>query len=159
MVDIVDKTTRSRMMACICAKDTRPEVVIRKKLYSRGFRYRKNVKSLPGTPDIVLKKYDAVIQIHGCFWHGHDCDDFKWPATRPVFWKNKILNNQKRDRLSAQRLLGAGWKLLIVWECAVKKATKGKDDNNLQELVDTISSWIMSDEKGIKHIGGSKLAK
>ncbi len=159
MVDIVDKITRSRMMSGICAKDTKPEVVIRKKLHSRGYRYRKNVRTLPGTPDIVLKKYDAVIQIHGCFWHGHGCEDFKWPATRPNFWKNKILGNQKRDRLSGQQLVNAGWKVLIVWECAVKKATKSKGYASLEELVDQISFWIKSDSKGLKYIGGSKLAK
>lgn len=159
MVDIVDKTTRSRMMSGICAKDTSPEVVIRKKLHSCGYRYRKNVKTLPGTPDIVLKRYDAIIQIHGCFWHGHGCNDFKWPATRPVFWKNKILGNQKRDRLSEQQLVKDGWKVLIVWECVVKKATQGKGYANLEELVDQVSFWIKSDSKGLTHIGGSKLAK
>ncbi len=147
------------MMFGIRAKDTKPEVVIRKELHSRGYRYRKNVRTLPGTPDIVLKKYDAAIQIHGCFWHGHDCDDFKWPATRPDFWKNKILGNQKRDRFSEQQLVSEGWKVLIIWECAVKKATKGKKDTNLEELIDQISSWIRGNSRGLKYIGGSKLAK
>ncbi|MCD6525605.1 MAG: DNA mismatch endonuclease Vsr [Desulfuromonas sp.] len=156
MVDIVDKSTRSRMMSGIRAKDTKPEVIIRNKLHSRGYRYRKNVKGLPGTPDIVLKKFNAVIQIHGCFWHGHDCDDFKWPSTRKNFWKNKILGNQNRDRLSEQQLIRDGWRLLIIWECVIKKAIK---DNGLEELIDQISFWIKSDSKGIKYIGGSRLAK
>jgi len=159
MVDVVDNVTRSRMMSCIRAKDTKPEVIVRKKLHSYGYRYRKNLKNLPGTPDIVLKKYGAVIQIYGCFWHGHNCNDFKWPATRPEFWKNKINGNQKRDHFSEQQLVDAGWKVLIVWECAVKKATRGKEYANLEELVDQISSWIKSDSKGLKHIGGSELAK
>ncbi|WP_231884015.1 very short patch repair endonuclease, partial [Alcanivorax sp. HI0044] len=83
MVDVVDKATRSRMMAGIKGKDTKPEILIRSELHRRGFRFRKNVKDLPGKPDIVLPKYKAVIMVNGCFWHGHECHLFKWPSTRP----------------------------------------------------------------------------
>ena len=89
MADVVDKATRSRMMAGIKGKDTKPEMLIRSELHRRGFRFRKNVKELPGKPDIVLPKYKAVIMVNGCFWHGHECHLFKWPATRPEFLREK----------------------------------------------------------------------
>lgn len=91
MTDVVDKATRSRMMAGIKGKDTKPEMLIRSELHRRGFRFRKNVKDLPGKPDIVLPKYRAVIMVNGCFWHGHGCRLFKWPSTRPEFWREKSI--------------------------------------------------------------------
>lgn len=159
MADIVDKSTRSRMMAGIGTKDTNPEIVIRKSLYARGYRYRKNVITLAGSPDIVLKKHAAVIQIYGCFWHGHDCNNFKWPTTRPDFWKTKIMGNQSRDRFSEQRLISDGWRLLIVWECVIKKAVSGSKLYNLDSLISQIISWIETGSNGITHIGGDGLAE
>ena len=95
--------------------------MVRKFLFSNGFRYRKNVKDLPGKPDIVLPKYKTVIFVHGCFWHGHDCPAGKLPETNKIFWKNKIDENKKRDKKNYRKLREEGWKVLIVWECQLKK--------------------------------------
>jgi len=140
MVDIVDKTTRSRMMSGIRGKDTRPELIIRKALFRKGFRYKLHDKTLPGKPDLVLPKYQAVIFIHGCFWHGHDCHLFKWPSTRPEFWKNKITRNIEVDKRNIRQLKNEGWYILTVWECALK----GKGRRDLDELVTDIASWLVS---------------
>ena len=120
MVDIVDKATRSRMMSGIRGKNTQPEILIRHGLHRLGFRYRLHGSKLPGRPDIVLPKFNAVILVHGCFWHGHDCRYFKLPTTRTGFWKEKIDGNRARDSRNLDSLLTAGWRVCIVWECAVR---------------------------------------
>jgi len=120
LVDIVDKVTRSRMMSGIRAKNTRPEILIRHGLHQLGFRYRLHGSKLPGRPDIILPKYNAVILVHGCFWHGHDCRYFRLPSTRAGFWKEKIDGNRARDSRNLDSLLTAGWRVCIVWECAVR---------------------------------------
>ncbi|MFW2037298.1 very short patch repair endonuclease [Acinetobacter ursingii] len=117
MTDVVDTKTRSRMMSNIRDRDTKPEIKIRQELHAKGFRYRLHYKKLPGKPDLVLPKYKAVIQINGCFWHGHSCPLFKWPSTRIEFWQNKIGGNIKRDQLNTEKLLEQGWRVLIWWEC------------------------------------------
>ncbi|MEN8412317.1 very short patch repair endonuclease [Acinetobacter bereziniae] len=117
MNDVVDSKTRSRMMANIRDRNTKPEIKIRQALHAKGFRYRLHDKKLPGKPDLVLPKYKAVIQINGCFWHGHSCPLFKWPSTRVEFWQNKIGGNIKRDQLNTEKLLEQGWRVLIWWEC------------------------------------------
>lgn len=125
MVDIVDTSTRSRIMASIKGRDTKPEILIRKLLHKIGFRFRLHVKELPGRPDIVLKKYKAVIFINGCFWHGHKgCHLFKIPATRTDFWEEKINKNQLNDIKSIKLLLDNGWRVCLVWECSVRGAKK-----------------------------------
>ncbi|MEO9904317.1 MULTISPECIES: very short patch repair endonuclease [Alphaproteobacteria] len=121
MADIVDKATRSRMMSGIKGKDTKPEMIVRRALHKAGFRYRLHVKDLPGKPDIVLPKYKTVIFVHGCFWHKHDCKYFKWPKTRPDFWKEKIEANVRRDRASSKQLENTGWNVLTIWECELRK--------------------------------------
>ena len=98
MTDVVNKQTRSRMMSGIKSKNTKPELIIRKALFKKGFRFKLHDKSLPGKPDLVLPKYDAVIFIHGCFWHQHNCHLFKWPSTRPEFWETKIHRNVEVDK-------------------------------------------------------------
>ena len=118
--DIVDAATRSRMMTGIRGKDTKPELVIRQGLHALGFRYKLHDRQLPGTPDLVLPRWRAVIQIHGCFWHGHDCPLFRWPQTRQEFWRAKIRRNVKRDREVNEALDREGWRVLTVWECALK---------------------------------------
>ena len=124
MVDIVDVSTRSRMMAGIKGRNTKPEILIRKLLHKKGFRFRLHVKNLPGKPDIVLPKYKAVIFINGCFWHGHkDCHLFKLPATRTEFWQEKIARNQANDCKSINLLLENNWKVCVVWECSIRGAT------------------------------------
>lgn len=110
-------------MARIKSSDTKPELIVRKYLYSRGYRYRKNVKRLPGSPDIVLKKYGIVIFIHGCFWHGHETH-FHMPKSNVEFWEQKIRRNIQRDEENREQLKRMGWNVLTVWECQLKPATK-----------------------------------
>lgn len=108
-------------MSCIKGKGTKPEEIVRKYLFSQGFRYRKNDKRLPGTPDIVLPKYKTVIFVNGCFWHGHKgCKYFVWPKNNAEFWKKKIEDNISRDRKKAETLKDQGWKVIVVWECDLK---------------------------------------
>ncbi len=107
-------------MSRISGKDTKPEVLVRKYLFSQGFRFRKNVKDLNGKPDIVLPKYKAVVFVHGCFWHGHKCKAGKLPTTRPVFWRDKIEGNKIRDRANYKLLSKSHWNVVIVWQCELK---------------------------------------
>lgn len=125
MADVVDSTTRSRMMSGIRSKNTQPEMVLRRALHARGFRYRLHVKDLPGKPDMVFPRYHCVLLIHGCFWHGHDCSYFKTPTTRTDFWLEKISQNRARDKLVIKQLLDTGWHVLIVWECSLKPSGPG----------------------------------
>lgn len=120
MADIVDKATRSRMMSGIRGKDTKPEMIVRRALHRAGFRYRLHAKDLPGKPDIVLPKYRTVIFVHGCFWHMHNCKFFKWPKTRPDFWREKISKNVERDREYLSVLENLGWSPIVIWECECK---------------------------------------
>src|SRR5690242_15228147 len=120
MVDIVDSATRSRMMSGIRGRNTKPEILIRSLLHRQGFRFRLDARDLPGRPDIVLPRYRAVVLIHGCFWHGHDCALFKMPATRHEFWAKKIAANRARDARNADMLKRAGWRVLTVWECSLR---------------------------------------
>ena len=148
MTDVVDPETRSRMMSGIRGKDTMPELEIRHQLHRLGFRYRLHDKQLPGKPDIVLKKYDAVIFVHGCFWHRHHCHLFKWPKTRPEFWKEKINRNHENDLKALQKIQSSGWRVCIVWECAIKGATK-----DTQEISETIARWLKGN-KSMLEISG-----
>ena len=145
MTDVVDKATRSRMMSGIRGKDTKPEMIIRKGLHRSGFRFRLHDKTLPGKPDLVLRKYNAVIFINGCFWHKHECHLFKWPETRPEFWREKINKNHENDQLVLEKLSGAGWRICVVWECAVK----GKDSREISELIGKIGKWLMDGSKNL----------
>ena len=140
MIDIVDKQTRSRMMSGIRAKNTKPELLMRKMLHRRGFRFRLNVKTLPGKPDIVLPKHNAIIFVHGCFWHGHGCRLFKWPSTRREFWQEKIRKNIRNDQKSNSSLLAMGWRIAVIWECSIK--SKSNDSNQL--LFAKIVEWLES---------------
>lgn len=125
MADIVDAVTRSRMMSGIKAKDTKPEMAIRKMLHAAGFRYRLHDKRLPGKPDLVLPKYRTAVFVHGCFWHGHEgCSLFRIPKSKTEFWEEKISQNIKRDSSHISELLANGWRVLVIWECATKGANK-----------------------------------
>lgn len=141
MTDVVTKEKRSQMMSGIKGKDTKPELKIRKALHARGFRYSLHKKGLPGKPDIVLPKYNAIIFVHGCFWHLHECHLFKWPSTRPDFWKTKITLNKEKDAENIKLLKNAGWKVLIIWECALKGKFKLEHASVVQKTCD----WIKSD--------------
>lgn len=118
MADVHSSKTRSFNMSRIRGKNTGPELVVRRYLYKNGFRYRLHSKELPGKPDIVLKKYNLVIFIHGCFWHGHDgCSLFNFPATRSKWWRKKINGTKLRDKLHLESLTKSGWNVLTIWEC------------------------------------------
>jgi DNA mismatch endonuclease, patch repair protein len=146
MADIVPAEVRSRMMANIRGKNTRPELILRRALHAAGFRYRLHDRTLPGTPDIILPRYRALIFVHGCFWHGHDCPMFRWPATRPDFWREKIERNQIVDARNEQQLEQAGWRQAVVWECALK----GKSRWPLAEVIAACALWLRSDDSRIE---------
>jgi DNA mismatch endonuclease (patch repair protein) len=110
-------------MRGILPRDTRPEIAVRTYLHRRGFRFRLHDKGLPGKPDLVLRKYKTIIQVHGCFWHGHaGCAYFKWPKTRKRFWQDKIRANITRDRKTMRILRNSGWQVIVVWECKIRSA-------------------------------------
>lgn len=133
-MDIWDKKKRSTVMSMIRSKDTKPEWLVRRYLYSRGYRYRKNVKGLPGTPDIVLRKYGVVIFIHGCFWHGHEVDG-TIPHTNTDFWKKKIEGNRLRDKRNKDALKRMGWKIITIWECQLKPAVRERTLLEMEYLI------------------------
>ena len=148
MADVVDSTTRSRMMSGIRGRNTKPEILIRSLLHRHGFRFRLHVRDLPGKPDIVLPRYHAVIFVHGCFWHGHDCPLFKWPGTRPDFWRNKIGRNQANDQKVREALLASGWRVGIVWECAIRGASK-----NIEAVAQSLADWLRGRAQFIEERG------
>lgn len=120
MGDIYSKRKRSEIMSKISGMETKPEILVRKYLFGKGFRFRKNDKRLSGRPDIVLPKYKTVIFIHGCFWHGHHCKAGKLPETNKEFWGNKINSNIERDKKNQHKLEKLGWKIIIIWQCKLK---------------------------------------
>ena len=129
-------------MAGIKGKDTRPEMIIRQALFREGFRYRLHDKKLPGKPDLFLRKYNAVILINGCFWHGHSCYLFKWPKSRPEFWRDKINGNKIRDTRNIAALANSGWRILTIWECALK----GKHRRSLDDIISGANRFLLSDD-------------
>jgi DNA mismatch endonuclease, patch repair protein len=140
MVDIVDAATRSRMMSGIRGRNTRPELLIRSLLHRRGFRFRLDARDLPGRPDVVLPRYRAVVFVHGCFWHGHDCPLFKWPQTRAEFWRAKIDRNRSNDARAHDTLIAAGWRVGVVWECALRGANR-----DINGVLQRLTDWLQSD--------------
>lgn len=141
MTDIVDTVTRSRMMSGIRSKNTKPEITVRRSLHAAGFRFRIHNRRLPGTPDIVLAKFRAVIFVSGCFWHGHDCPLYRLPATRTEFWRQKIEVNRRNDRRARLALAASGWRHATVWECTFRGSTRLDPD----AAIKTLSNWIRSD--------------
>lgn len=137
MTDVLTVAQRHRCMSSIKGKDTKPEMVVRKWLWSNGFRYRLHSKNLPGKPDIVFPGRRKVIFVHGCFWHRHDCRFFKWPGTNVNFWKEKIVGNVERDKRNRIALRKAGWKILIVWECEVKASSQNRLWQRIRRFLDT----------------------
>jgi DNA mismatch endonuclease (patch repair protein) len=138
--DIVAPEVRSRMMSGIRGKDTKPELFVRSALHCLGFRFRLHDRHLPGRPDIVLKRYNAVVFIHGCFWHGHDCHLFKWPGSRSEFWRAKIFRNRQVDEIAVRRLADAGWRILTIWECALKGRTRLEPE----KVPEAMRAWLLS---------------
>lgn len=141
MVDVVDSATRSRMMAGIRGKNTKPELLVRSYLHRRGLRFRLHVKTLPGKPDIALPKYRAVVFVHGCFWHRHPGCKFAYlPSNRPDFWIKKLSLNAARDKENANALMKSGWRVFTVWECELRKWTV-----RLETLYDEITQGTIDD--------------
>ena len=140
MADNHSKEVRSKNMSHIRSTNSKPEEIVRKYLFSKGFRYRKNVRTLPGCPDIVLPKYHTVIFVNGCFWHKHDCGRFVWPSSNTEYWIPKINRNVERDKQNHKKLIDAGWKVLIIWECELKKNVR---EDRLGYLIKEIKGeWL-----------------
>ncbi|MEQ9245784.1 very short patch repair endonuclease [Roseovarius sp.] len=146
MPDIVDRDTRSRMMSGIRGKDTKPELMIRKALHARGYRYRLHSPAIPGKPDLFLRRYRAAIFVHGCFWHGHDCHLFRMPSTRTEFWQQKIDRNRARDAEVETALRDQGWRWLVIWECALK----GKFRKSLDGVLDEVVTWLGGNNQNLE---------
>ena len=124
MADFLTKKERSILMSKIRSKNTKPELILRKFIFSLGYRYRIHAKELPGSPDILLPRYNTAIQVRGCFWHGHACKLSSYPKTNRKFWRDKINNNKKRDRKNDRKIRKLGYRLLIVNECNIEKIRK-----------------------------------
>jgi len=145
MVDIVDAETRSRMMAGIKGKNTKPELALRRALHARGFRYRLHTKNVQGRPDLVLPKYRAVVFVHGCFWHRHlGCRYATNPKTRAEFWEVKFAANVARDSAVRAALLEAGWRVATIWECALRKPEQ------VAVAADQLSTWLLSETETLE---------
>ena len=152
MADIMDRATRSRVMSRIRSGNTKPEMAVRRLLHGAGFRYRLQVKSLPGRPDIVLPKHHALVFVHGCFWHGHDCPAFRLPSSRRKFWKEKIRRNRERDTLAECLLREGGWRVALVWECALRG--RGQIASALLER--RLTAWLHGSRKRLEIRGRAK---
>ena len=136
MPDTVDQATRSRMMAAIRSSDTRPELVLRRSLHARGLRFRLHDRKLPGTPDLVFRQFMAVCFVHGCFWHRHaGCPYANTPSTREDYWRAKFDANVERDRRNRAKLLEAGWRVAVIWECSLRKRLE-------PETVMSLDQWL-----------------
>ena len=133
-------------MRAIRGKDTRPEMVVRKALHAAGFRFRLHRRDLPGKPDLVLPRDRAVIFVHGCFWHQHDCSAFKMPDERGDFWRTKFQANVARDRYVRDQLLQQGWRVAQVWECSLR----GRNKLGIDVVASSLADWIRSDSGSIE---------
>jgi DNA mismatch endonuclease (patch repair protein) len=140
MPDKFSGKTRSLMMSGIKYKDTKPEMMIRKALFKSGFRYRLHNAKLPGKPDLELKKYMAVVLVHGCFWHGHDCRYFVWPKNNKEFWQEKISGNKKNDKIVMEKLQRLGYRICIFWECVTR------DKDMFPRAMVKLRSWLPSND-------------
>ncbi|MDD2868647.1 very short patch repair endonuclease [Neomegalonema sp.] len=140
MMDVVDHQTRSRMMAGIRGKDTKPELTLRRALHARGFRFRLHAPTLEGRPDLAFAQHRAAVFVHGCFWHRHEgCRYASTPSTRPEFWRTKFAANQARDAAVRTKLLAAGWRVATVWECALRKAGQA------ERSTEVLAAWLLSE--------------
>ncbi len=140
---MINSSNRSKQMASIKSKNTSLEILVRKGLHHLGFRYRIHNKILPGKPDLVFTKHHAVIFVNGCFWHGHACHIFHWPKTRTEFWREKIVTNKLRDEKNISACIYLGWKVLVIWECALK----GKTHRKFNEVIYTAANWLLYDSQ------------
>ena len=157
MTDIKTTEQRSRNMAAIKGKDTKPEMIVRKYLFSRGLRFRVNNRKLPGSPDIVLKKYKTVVFVDGCFWHGHEgCKYFRLPKSNVDLWRHKIAMNIARDYVNNVDLKLAGWRVIRIWECDIR--TKAKREETLQQLCALITQSLNIEHYQSNEIGNESIA-
>ena len=140
MTDNISPEKRSEVMSRVRSKDTTPELLIRKGLHAQGFRYRLHAKDMPGKPDLVFPRYKSVILIHGCFWHGHSCHLYRFPKSNTDYWKRKIARNITRDVTNRQLLYDKGWRVLIIWECAIK----GRERLEFKNVVELAAAWLRS---------------
>jgi DNA mismatch endonuclease (patch repair protein) len=138
MADVHDTVTRSRNMAAIKSGNTKPELFVRKALHAMGLRFRLHRSDLPGKPDIVLPRHHVAIFVHGCFWHLHDCHLFKWPEKNEEFWRRKLAINVARDEAAMAELRARGWRIALVWECALK----GKNRLDGNDAMGSLAKWI-----------------
>jgi len=141
MADTFPRQKRAEIMRAVRSADTRPEIALRKALFAKGFRYRVNVRGLPGRPDIVFPARQAVVFVHGCFWHGHDCKrGARTPKTNAAYWRSKIARNIARDERAVAALRAAGWRVRIVWECELKASV-------LNRTADAVARWLRTVER------------
>lgn len=138
MADIVSPEIRSRLMSRIRGKNTKPELIVRRGLFARGFRFRLHDHRLPGRPDLILPKYRTAVFINGCFWHGHSCHLFRKPSTNSEFWEIKIQRNRENDANNIALLAATGWRVVTIWECAIR----GKSEDAVSEVLDSLSTRL-----------------
>jgi len=154
MADVLTVEQRRLNMSRVRGCDTKPELILRLGLHARGLRFRLHRKDLPGCPDLVFPRFRAVVFVHGCFWHGHDCPMFKLPVTRAEFWAAKIKGNRARDARAHNGLAAAGWRAMVLWECALR----GPGRRPLEAVLDEIVRWLRTEEpEGVVH--GSPAAR
>lgn len=139
-------------MSGIRAKNTKPEIRIRQLLHKSGLRYQLHVCDLPGKPDIVLPRFNAVVFVHGCFWHGHRCHLFRWPSSRREFWRNKIIRNRRTDARAVRALALAGWRVAVIWECALKGRSRIPDEIITRRL----TTWLRNSSPKMEITGKSR---
>ena len=141
-MDVLTSTQRHKCMTRIRSKSTKPEIVVRRWLWNHGYRYRLNVKSVPGKPDIVMRRYRTAIFVNGCFWHGHEgCSMFVMPKSNTEFWRAKIEGNRERDKRNYKILIQAGWQVIVVWQCQL---TKSKLDSTMQSVAVALSRNLIN---------------
>lgn len=144
MTDVVDPATRSRMMSGIRSNGTRAEIFLRLSLYRMGYRYRLGGCGLPGRPDLVFSKRRLVVFVHGCFWHMHGCQFFKWPSTNAKFWRDKIESNHRRDGRSEKLLASMNWRVVIVWECELRSTKFTQPNAALLRVADILGQPVLT---------------
>ena len=155
LTDSVSPEKRSEVMSKIGSKDTKPELLIRKGLHAKGFRYKLHDKKLPGKPDLVFSRYRSVIFVNGCFWHGHFCNLFRFPKSNTEYWKGKIARNIERDTINRRSLYEVGWRVLTIWECALN----GRKRLELNQVLALASAWLLSTESNCEIKGGASYTK
>jgi len=153
MPDVLTPEQRQLNMSRIKGKDTKPEMLIRQGLHARGLRYRLHDRSLPGRPDLVFQRHRTAVFVHGCFWHAHGCALSKLPATRQEFWQPKLAKNAERDRKAVNALRAAGWRVLVIWECALRGSGRLPEDG----VLDLAADFVRNGAPPILDIAGQKI--